>query len=80
MSENTTNGHLIKNTDDDVPNGILWGSNKGDNTPNTRRKQGKGRKQNTLKLMAINVRGIESKIMSLSAALKYKWHSYMLHI
>ena len=69
MSKNTTNGHLIKNTDDGVPNGNLWGSNKGDNTPNTRRKQGKGRKQNTLKLMAINVRGIKSKTMSLSAAL-----------
>ena len=69
MSKNTTNGHLIKNTDDGVPNGNLWGSNKGDYTPNTRRKQGKGRKQNTLKLMAINVRGIKSKIMSLSAAL-----------
>ena len=69
MSRYTKNGHLIKNIDDGVPNGNLRGLKKGDNTPNTRRKQGKGRKQNTLKLMAINVRGIKSKIMSLSAAL-----------
>ena len=69
MSRNSTNGHLIKNTDDGVPHGNLRGLKKGDNIPNTRRKQGKGRKQNPLKLMAINVRGIKSKIMSLSAAL-----------